>query len=402
MDVENLLALLHVGKSHLDLAVETPGAHQRLVEDVGAVRSREHDDSRIGLEAVHLGKKLVQRIFTFVVARESGVLAAGAADGIDLVDEDDARSLLLGLFEKVPHTRSAHADEHFDEIGTRNRKERHVGLPCDGLGQQGFTRSRRAYEQRALGNLGAQFLVFVSLLEEVDDLHDLDLRFFQTRYVLERHALGVVLIEDLRFGFADVHNASAAAGSRATRHRAHDEKPGADDYDPRQQVDKQRSPIVGLVFINHRDNLPRLLLGGFEVLAERVHRTDGENQLRSRLGKAFKTLVHRVVAVLVAGLFLEEYLSLVAVYNLDFLHVALLHHLLHGSPVTGQRRVVDIAEDIPADDESGDQAVNPQHRGPRHVHIHFIVVLAFLCHNSDYSSYSYFTNGASAHSSSSL
>ena len=94
-------------------------------------------------EAVHLRQKLVQRIFALVVARESGVLAAGAADGVDLVDEDDARSLLLGLLEQVADTRGAHADEHLDEIGTRNREERHVGFACDGLRQQGLTRPRR-------------------------------------------------------------------------------------------------------------------------------------------------------------------------------------------------------------------------------------------------------------------
>ena len=60
---------------------------------------REDDNARIGLEAVHLRQKLVQRIFALVVARESGVLAAGAADGVDLVDEDDAGSLLLGLLQ---------------------------------------------------------------------------------------------------------------------------------------------------------------------------------------------------------------------------------------------------------------------------------------------------------------
>ena len=402
VDVENLLALLHVGKSHLDLAVETPGAHQRLVEDVGPVGGGQNDDARIGLEAVHLRQKLVQRIFALVVARESGVLAAGAADGVDLVDEDDAGSLLLGLLEQVADTRGAHADEHLDEIGTRNREERHVGLPCDGLGQQGLARSRRAYEQRALRNLGAQLLVFVGLLEEIDDLHDLDLRLLQAGHILERHALGVVLVKDLRLGFADVHNATAASGARAARHGAHDEEPRSDDHHPRQQVDQNRGPVVGLVFIDHRNGLPRLLLGGLQILAKRIYRTDGESQLHTRLGQAVETLIHLIVTVLLAGLLFQEHLRLVAVHDLDLLHVALLNHLLHGGPVAGQRRFIAAVEQIPADDEQTDQAVDPQHRRPRHVHIHFIVVLAFLCHNPDYSSYSYFTSGASAHSSSSL
>ena len=46
-----------------------------------------------GLEAVHLGEHLVQRLLALVVpAAEAG--AALAADGVDLVDEDDRGGLL--------------------------------------------------------------------------------------------------------------------------------------------------------------------------------------------------------------------------------------------------------------------------------------------------------------------
>ncbi len=134
------------------------------------------------------------------------------ADGVDFVDEDDAGGLLLGLLEEVAHARSAHADEHLDELRTRNREERHVGLAGHSLGQQRLARSRRAYEQRALRNFGAQLRI-VGLLEEIDDFHDLDLRLVQTGHILESHALGVVLVEDLRLGLADVHNATAGTAS---------------------------------------------------------------------------------------------------------------------------------------------------------------------------------------------
>jgi len=36
---------------------------------------------------------------------------------VDLVDEDDARRVLLGLAEEVAHARRADADEHLDELG---------------------------------------------------------------------------------------------------------------------------------------------------------------------------------------------------------------------------------------------------------------------------------------------
>ena len=45
-------------------------------------------------------------------------LPALAADGIDLVDEDDARSVLPGLLEQVAHSPGADPDEHLYEVGT--------------------------------------------------------------------------------------------------------------------------------------------------------------------------------------------------------------------------------------------------------------------------------------------
>ena len=52
-------------------------------------------------------------------------------DGVDLVHEDDARTVLLGLLEQIPHTRRTHTDEHLDEVRPRDREERHTGLAGD-------------------------------------------------------------------------------------------------------------------------------------------------------------------------------------------------------------------------------------------------------------------------------
>ena len=67
VDLEDVLALVQVGQGHLDLAVETARAHQRLVEDVGPVGGRQHDDAAVGPETVHFGKELVERIFPLVI-----------------------------------------------------------------------------------------------------------------------------------------------------------------------------------------------------------------------------------------------------------------------------------------------------------------------------------------------
>ena len=51
-----------------------------------------------------------------------------APDGIDLIDEDDAGRVLLGLLEHVAHARGADADEHLDEVRSGDSEERHLRL----------------------------------------------------------------------------------------------------------------------------------------------------------------------------------------------------------------------------------------------------------------------------------
>jgi hypothetical protein len=86
---QDLFAPLQIGIAHGDLTVETAGAQQRRVEDVGTVGGG-HDDDAVGLgETVHLDEELIERLLALLVAER--VAAAVAADGVELVDEDDAR-----------------------------------------------------------------------------------------------------------------------------------------------------------------------------------------------------------------------------------------------------------------------------------------------------------------------
>jgi len=83
-----------------DPAVETARAQQRRVEDIGPIGGRDQDHAVVGLETVHLHQQLVEGLLAFVVAAaEPG--PAVAADGVDLVDEDDARCVFLSLLEEV-------------------------------------------------------------------------------------------------------------------------------------------------------------------------------------------------------------------------------------------------------------------------------------------------------------
>src|SRR5690606_36774055 len=198
-----------------DLAVEAAGAEERRVEDVGPVRGRHDDDALVRVEPVHLDEQLVQRVLTLVVAADDGAAPAAAADGVDLVDEDDAGGLLLRLPEEVAHAGGADADEHLDEVGAGEGEERDAGLAGDGLREERLPRARGADEQHALGQLAAELGEPLRVLEEVDDLLDLLLRLVEAGDVLERELLPVHGVEEDGLVLPDVEDLLAGAAHPA-------------------------------------------------------------------------------------------------------------------------------------------------------------------------------------------
>ena len=220
VDAQDLLAAGPVGAVDDDLAVEAAGAQQGRVEDVGPVGGRDQDDVVLRLEPVHLDEELVERLLALVVtAAHAG--AAVAADGVDLVHEDDARRVLLGLLEQVADAARADADEHLDEVGAGDREERHARLAGDGAREQRLAGAGRAEQQHALRDARAERLVLLGVLEEVLDLVELLDRLVGAGDVLERdlrrvdgHALGATL--------AEAHHLRASA-----LHLVHQEQPEA-------------------------------------------------------------------------------------------------------------------------------------------------------------------------------
>src|ERR1700719_2204021 len=89
-----------------------------------------------------------------MAAAEAG--SAMASDRVDFVYENNAGGVLLALNEQVPHARRADAHEHFDEVRTRDRKERDARLPRDCARQQGLAGARRTDQQHSLWNAAAQ------------------------------------------------------------------------------------------------------------------------------------------------------------------------------------------------------------------------------------------------------
>ena len=110
-------------------------------------------------------------------------MPALTADGVDLVDEDDARLVLLRLVKQAAHARCADADKHLDEVRTADGEERHFRLARNGLGKQRFAGARRADEQHALGNARAQREEALGVLQKLDNLGQLFFFFVRARHV---------------------------------------------------------------------------------------------------------------------------------------------------------------------------------------------------------------------------
>ena len=261
VDLEDLQAALHVGPVEDDLAVEAAGAQQRRVEDVGSVGGGDDDDVGVGVEAVHLDQDLVERLLALVVrAAQAG--AALAADGVDLVDEDDARAVALGLVEQVAHAAGADAHEHLHELGAGDAEEGHAGLAGDGAREQRLAGAGRADEQHAARDARAERVELLGVLEELDDLLELRLGLVDAGHVVEGDDR-LVAQEHARPALAEAHRLVVGA----LRLAEHEEEDGADEDDRQGRREQDAEQLAGAVGLGGADRHVRIT-GGSRLVAD--------------------------------------------------------------------------------------------------------------------------------------
>ena len=211
-----------------------PGPQERRVEDVGTVGGGDDDHVRVRVEAVHLDEDLVEGLLALVVAAtEAG--AALAADRVDLVDEDDARRVALGLVEQVADAAGADADEHLDELGTADAEERHAGLTRDGARHQRLAGAGRSDQQDATRDAGTERVELLRVLEEFDDFLELRLGLVDAGHVVERDDR---LVAEEHPGSALAERQGLVVGALGLSH--HEEDEAADD-EQRQKAGQQQT-----------------------------------------------------------------------------------------------------------------------------------------------------------------
>ena len=272
MHLQNSLAAFQIRRFDGHLTIETAGTQQSGIKHVGAVGRRDDDQIGVVIEAVHLNQQLVQSLLTFIMATAHAGTATLTTDGIDLIDEDDGRSVLLGLIEQVTHTRGAKTHEHFHEVGACHGVERHAGLACDGSCQQCLTGTWRTVEQHATRNTGTQSLVTRRILQEVLDFLDFLHGSLFAGHVGELGGRGLTFEQ-----LAAVLLAAHAEHAAGTAHTTHHEPEQTEDNEERQQRGQQIRPNAALLH-GRRPALGRIGLfngldhgGGLRVRVVELH-----------------------------------------------------------------------------------------------------------------------------------
>ena len=209
VDLEDGDASLEVRPVDDDAPVKAAGAQQGLVQDLGPVGGPDDQDTLGGLKAVHLREQLVESLLPLLVAPSiPGVTAS--ADGVDLIDKNDAGRILIGFLEQITHSGSAHADIELDEIRACQGKEGHMRLSGDSLGEQGLACSGRPHKKGSLGKFCADLDIPAGIVQEIDDLDQRLLGLILSGDILEGDP-GLLLDIFLGRALADAHNAAAAA-----------------------------------------------------------------------------------------------------------------------------------------------------------------------------------------------
>ena len=158
-------------------------------------------------------------------------MAAGSADGVNFINENQARRALARLLKHVAHPAGAHAHEHFHKIRAADAEKCGVRLAGDGFGEQRLARSGRSDHQHAFGNASAEALKFLGILQKLDEFRDFFNGLIHARHVLEG---GFVAVLGQHAGLALAKTQRALAGCLDL----------PDEQEPKRQAQQQKRQDV--------------------------------------------------------------------------------------------------------------------------------------------------------------
>jgi hypothetical protein len=115
VDLEDFLSVLYRRGGNRHSSVKATRPQKGRIEDVGTVGCGKDDGALVLLESVHFREELVESLLTLVMAApEAG--PPPPTDGVELVNKDDARGVLLGILKETAYPLSAYTDEHLNKV----------------------------------------------------------------------------------------------------------------------------------------------------------------------------------------------------------------------------------------------------------------------------------------------
>jgi len=191
VDAHDLQAAGLVGHADVDLAVEAAEAAQRGVDRVGPVGRAHHDHVRARLEAVHERQQLRHDAALHLALR---LLALGR-DGVDLVDEDDGRRVLLRLGKHLAQVGLRLARQLGHDLRAVDDDEEGAGLVGHRARDERLARAGRAVQQDALGRLHADGLEQLRVAQrQLHQLPDLRHLLAHAAHVVVAHLVQLLLV----------------------------------------------------------------------------------------------------------------------------------------------------------------------------------------------------------------
>mmetsp|Transcript_3657 Transcript_3657/g.4370 ORF Transcript_3657/g.4370 Transcript_3657/m.4370 type:complete len:502 (-) Transcript_3657:409-1914(-) len=172
VDTKDTGTALEIRKVDSDLTIETSRTEKSLIKNVDTVSGGNGDNSGVSIETIHLNKDLVDSLFTFIVTTGETSTTL-TTDGINLINEDNTGSILLGLSEDITDTGGTHTNEHLYEFRTRDGDEGNTSLTGNSLGEEGLTGTGRTIKDNTTGNTASVLGVGLRLLEEINNLRKL-------------------------------------------------------------------------------------------------------------------------------------------------------------------------------------------------------------------------------------
>src|SRR4030042_4018835 len=99
-----------------------------------------------------------------------GIDSARLSKGIQFVNEDNTRSMVLSLGKEVSDSCCSHADKHLYEIRTADGEKRNVRFSSDRPGEQCFSCSWHSHQKNPFWDFSAETLKFPRSFKELYNL----------------------------------------------------------------------------------------------------------------------------------------------------------------------------------------------------------------------------------------